>query len=309
MAAYLVPLECALDWVAVLRFVVCEVVRVEDAADLPRVVGDALGDVALVEGVVARADAVDAVAGGGVLRGDHALQHIGEVLLHQQRTRLRHIAIVEEYVRAAGREQLELLPRPWAVEALQHIFVVGEAELGVVDCGRKHFAKRLRAVSFQQGCERGDDGGNREGHRRVRARSGRYLIEAARLVEVHARLCGRGALTAEREQVAAARVVHHEDAFREQRIVGERLGYACREGRRDYRIEGVAAVEQHSHARHGCEVMPTGNDALRAVHDGPAGGRAHHIAFVYADVIVGGGHFLSSRFATNHLLDFSVHVP
>ena len=177
---------------------------------------DAFRYVALIEGVIAGANAVCAVACGCVLGGYHLFQHIGEVLLHQKRAWLRDIAIVEEDVPAAGWEQIELLARSGAVQSLQHVFVVREAELGVMDCRRKNLAQRLGAVAFKHRCQRGDDAGHREGHRRVRARSGGNLVESARLVEVHTRLARRGALSAEGQQVAAARVVEHEDALGKQ---------------------------------------------------------------------------------------------
>ena len=109
VAAYLVTHKGGLDWLAVFRFVVGEVVLVQNTADLPGVCRDALRNVALVEGVVSGADAVDAATDRCVLRRDHLLQHVGEVLLHQQRAGLRDIAVLEEDIPAAWGEQVELL--------------------------------------------------------------------------------------------------------------------------------------------------------------------------------------------------------
>ena len=197
VAAYLVSEECSLDRLAVFRLVVCEVVRIENATDLPRVSRHALGYGSLVEGVVSGAYAVYAAAVAGVLGGDHLLEHVREVLLYQHRAGLGYIAVLEEDVHAARREEVELLARAGAVEALQHVLVVGEAELRVVYGGSKHLAERLGAVAFQHGRERRDNRRYGEGHRRVGTGACRNLVEAARLVEVNGCSAGRGALSAE----------------------------------------------------------------------------------------------------------------
>ena len=103
-----------------------------------------------VETVTGGAYALFTVSLSGGLGVDEFLECCGDSFLDEKGTGFRNCAVVVEDVGAAGRVLLPLATGVVAADAFEHVFVVGDAALGVADRRGKDFADGFGAVSFEQ---------------------------------------------------------------------------------------------------------------------------------------------------------------
>ncbi len=196
LAVDLVAHEAGLDRGFVLSPVGGQVLPLKNSADAVAAVDDHLGDLSFVEGVAGGLNARQPMAGSGVFGVNELSERGAQRALHQQRTGLWRLAVLVEYVHPSRRELLELTLARGRLETFDHVVVVRDAPLGVVDRRRENFGGGFRAVLFQQREQRVDHAGNRERHRGKRSGSGRYLLLALRSIPVDGRLLRRRALAA-----------------------------------------------------------------------------------------------------------------
>ena len=152
-------------------------------------------------------------------------------------------------------------------EPLDHVLVVWDAALRVLDRRRQHLARRPRAVPLHHGEEGVDDARHGEGEVGLVSRPCGDRVQPLRGVEVDRRRGGRSALAAQRHHLAGGDVVEHEDPFSREGVVGEGLDDRGGEDRRGQRVEGVSAVQQQAHARHRRQVVAAGDHALGGRYD------------------------------------------
>ena len=212
MAENLMPFEGAGNRLSEQRLVVGQVVHRQDAADTRRGSDDGFGDRTLVEDVPGRLQASQAVSGNR--RGRHSLQRGGQSGLDQRRTWLRDLSVVIEHVPAAGRIIVELSGSVGVFQPVEHVFVIGNTVLGVIDGRGQDFVDGHAAVALQKRNVRSDDSGNSEGQMGILARPGGDSFEALRLVKICRCLTRSGALSTERQRLVGGRVVEHEHALR-----------------------------------------------------------------------------------------------
>src|SRR5262249_57548558 len=139
------------------------------------VVGDALGDIRLVEDVASRADGRATAARAGCrLRRHHHLDGLGELRLDEQMPRRRPLAAFQVYG-GGGREATDLLGR--AAELIRGEDGEGKATLGAPESGRNRLPEALRPPALEGGAPRI----GRSGHHRAQETHGN--LAAARLAE------------------------------------------------------------------------------------------------------------------------------
>ena len=188
--------------------------------------------------------------------GLHQLsQNRSQALLHQKRAGSGNLSVVEEDGRPARGVLVELAPCAWTVDPFQHVLIVRNAALGVVDGRFEHLADGLRAVTLQHRQERRYHARHGEAQMRQRAWACGYLTLALGAIPVDRRQSWSRALATQRKQVSALGMVQHEYALGCQRVRSYRLGHSSRETCCDQRVEGIAAGQQHPHTRHRREVV------------------------------------------------------
>ena len=73
------------------------------------------------------------MSAGRALRLDQLAENVAQALLKQQRTGLRRLAVVIEDVQPAWWVQFELAHGDRVIDALEHVLVVRDSALSVVD--------------------------------------------------------------------------------------------------------------------------------------------------------------------------------
>ena len=200
---------------------------------------------------------------------DQPPEGAGERGLHEQVAHLGHPAARVEHGAAAGRIDVELAPRLRDGEHAVHVLVHREAALSAVHGRGEHLAHGLRPVGLEQGQVGVDGPRDRERQMGVRPRPGRDAIEPLAAHEGERGEGGRHALTAQGVGLPSPRVVDERDALAAQRVGRGRFHHGGGEAGGHRGVEGVAAREQHAHARHRHQGVARGDDTLGARDHGP----------------------------------------
>ena len=160
----------------VLDMVVCQVFHVHDSADALAGVGDHLSHLASVEAVTSGPNAVQAVPSGSALGLNQLPQGASQGFLHQKASCLGQFAVVVEHVCATWGIFVELGNGHWRLESVQHVVVVRNAALGVLDGRRENLSDALGTVPLQQRQIGVDNAGQGKGQVRQRAGACGYFV-------------------------------------------------------------------------------------------------------------------------------------
>ena len=175
MTKYLVTFERARNRLSVQGLVAGQVFHGDNAADLSRGIDDGLGNGALVEDVPRCLKSGQAVTRDCGCR--HGFHGVGQARLDQSVAGLRQFSIVIEHVPAAGGIVVELGGGVGVLQAVEHVLVVRDAILGVVNSRGQDLVDGHAAVALKNGDVRRDDTRDCEGKVGVLAGAGGDALE------------------------------------------------------------------------------------------------------------------------------------
>ena len=172
------------------------------------------------------------------------------------------LSVVVEHIPTARRVVVELHGGVGVRQTIEHVFVVRNTVLGVIDGWSQDLVDGHAAVAFQQRYIRCDDPRDGEGEMGVFSRPSGYAFEPLRFVEVCGGFARCDALPTERQHLVGSGVVEHENALRRQGIRCDGLDNCGRETGGGDGVEGVPAVQEHPHSGHGSEIVTAGDHSL-----------------------------------------------
>ena len=272
LAQDLASLEGRPEWSLEGGPVTRKVAGAQEPAQALRESADEGGDVAAIEAPARGGDARLAMAAALRVGLDEPSQRAGERGLHEEVADRGRAPAGIEHGRSARRIEVELVPAVRNLEQPAHVFVHGEAALGVLHGRREHLPERLGPVRFEHRQIRVHGAGHRERQVRLGSGTGGDAIEPATSEEGNRGQGRRGTLAAHGARIAGARIVDEGHALAAERVGRGGLHHGGGKPRGHGGVEGVAAGQQHAHAGHGHQRMARRHHPLRARHHWSRGG-------------------------------------